>query len=173
MALTLLRTSSRFIFVDNLCKKCGPSALITSTQTPSYRAYYIDGTFSLFSTQDNRHVLAHPFSYASVKQFEGWIRKSVGKRVRKLDSRAGLGVGAGIPGCAAGSVTSGGSGGVVDVLMWLSYLTFNVIADLAFDEPLGMLERETDVLVGDSDHPSNGADKKDKGVAAMIDYRGP
>ncbi|KIJ51926.1 hypothetical protein M422DRAFT_243495 [Sphaerobolus stellatus SS14] len=42
---------------------------------------------------------------------------------------------------------------------------FDVISDLAFGEPLGMLERETDVLIGDSDHAS-------KGVAAMIDYRG-
>ncbi|KIJ38622.1 hypothetical protein M422DRAFT_112553, partial [Sphaerobolus stellatus SS14] len=194
------RTGKRYLYVDNLHKKYGPFVRITPTQvscasqsapntvyaqgsaslakTPFYRAFYVDGTPSLFSTQDRsghaskRRVLAHPFAYASVKQFEGWIRKSVGKMVRKLDNRAGLGVGADIPGRAAGSVTSGSSGGVVDVLMWLNYLTFDVISDLAFGEPLGMLERETDVLIGDSDHMSNGADEKEKGVAAMIDYRG-
>ncbi|KIJ51930.1 hypothetical protein M422DRAFT_157150 [Sphaerobolus stellatus SS14] len=54
---------------------------------------------------------------------------------------------------------------MVDVLMWLNYLTFDVIPDLAFGELLGMLERETDVPIGVSDHAS-------KGVAVMIDYRG-
>ena len=63
-------------------------------KTPFYRAFYVNGTPSLFSTQDRaghsskRRVLAHPFSYASVKQFEGWIRKSVAKMVLKLDQRA-------------------------------------------------------------------------------------
>jgi len=101
----------------------------------------------------------------SVKQFEGWIRKSVAKMVTQLDARTGqgLGVGAETLGRAGGSVDRGAD--LVDILMWLNYLTFDVISDLAFGEPLGMLDRASDVLVGEQQG-------KETGVAAMIDYRG-
>lgn len=148
-------------------------------KTAFYRAFYVDGTPSLFSTQDRhshsskRRVLAHPFSYASVKTFESWIRKSVGKMVVKLDQLArvgGLGDNAATFGRASGSDARLGLGdGEVDVLMWLNYLTFDVISDLAFGEPLGMLDRGSDML-GDEE-PMNKKSKQ-PGIAAMIDYRG-
>lgn len=94
--------------------------------------------------------------------------------VTKLDARAGrgLGVGAETPGRAGGSVVDRGGDGMVDVLMWLNYLTFDVISDLAFGEPLGMLDRESDVLVGDESGENEAPSSKEQGVAAMIDYRG-
>lgn len=186
------RTGKRYLYVDTLHKQYGPFVRITPNQvscasptapniiyaqgsaslpkTPFYRAFYVDGSPSLFSTQDRaghaskRRVLAHPFSYASVKQFEGWIRKSLVKMVKGLDARAGgLGVNAETPGRAQGSTPN------TDVLMWLNYMTFDVISDLAFGESLGMLDRASDVLVSPQDtvHPKNAP-----GVAAMIDYRG-
>ncbi|KAF8887870.1 cytochrome P450 [Gymnopilus junonius] len=198
------RTGKRYLYVDKLHKKYGPFVRITPTQvscahptapsviyaqgsaslpkTPFYRSFYVNGTPSLFSTQDRvghsskRRVLAHPFSYASVKQFEDWIRRSVAKMVMKLDQRArksGVGISATTLGRASGSDTGpfGGveseSGEEVDVLMWLNYLTFDVISDLAFGEPLGMLDRETDVLLEDTKK-----EKSQAGVAAMIDFRG-
>lgn len=59
-------------------------------------------------------------------------------------------------------------GGEADVLMWLNYLTFDIISDLAFGEPLGMLDRESDML-GDEGQMNK---KSQPGIAAMIDYRG-
>lgn len=94
--------------------------------------------------------------------------------VMKLDQRArnnGIGLDATTLGRASGSITGvepgSGEGEEVDVLMWLNYLTFDVISDLAFGEPLGMLDRGSDVLVEDEE-----AAKNQPGVAAMIDYRG-
>lgn len=34
---------------------------------------------------------------------------------------------------------------VVDILPWLNYLAFDIIGDLAFGAPFGMVEREADV----------------------------
>jgi len=144
-------------------------------KTPFYRAFYVSGTPSLFSTQDRaghaskRRVLAHPFSYASVRDFEGWMRISLGKFVRDLDRfcvpnrRGGPGEGAETPGRA-----SGWQGGQwVDILLWLNYMAFDVISDLAFGEPLGMLDKQSDVL------PAESASAQDEhGVADMIDFRG-
>lgn len=149
-------------------------------KTAFYKSFYVDGTPSLFSTQDRaghaqkRRVLAHPFSQSSVKQFEGWIRKSLRKMIQGLDQHAasqltsigrrhsGLSVGAETAGRAGGSVKD--SPFFVDLLMWLNYMTFDVISDLAFGEPLGMLDRASDVLGPSKD--------EQMGVAAMIDYRG-
>ncbi|KAF4622227.1 hypothetical protein D9613_008961 [Agrocybe pediades] len=204
------RGGKRHLYVDSLHKKYGPFVRITPNQvscahpnapavvyaqgsaslpkTQFYRAFYVDGTASLFSTQDRaghsskRRVLAHPFSYASVRQFEGWIRRSVGKMASKLDEKVrrggGLGINAATVGRASGSCY-GTSQGEVDVLMWLNYLTVDVISDLAFGEPLGMLDRGTDVIPEEedggakSDATKRGIEaNKEYGVAAMIDYRG-
>lgn len=164
-------------------------------KTPFYRAFYVEGTASLFSTQDRaghsskRRVLAHPFSYASVRQFEGWIRRSVAKMAVKIDEKVrkgGLELSAATVGRASGSCTKD-TVGELDVLMWLNYLTFDVISDLAFGEPLGMLDRGTDVIVSEEEEVEQGKEKiaedveskqrnpvttKHSGVAAMIDYRG-
>ncbi|GJJ16217.1 hypothetical protein Clacol_010513 [Clathrus columnatus] len=173
------RTGKRYLHVDRLHKKYGPLVRIAPNQvscaepsapsiiyaqgslslpkSPFYRSFYVDGTPSLFSTQDRfghaqkRRVLAHPFSYASVKQFEGWIRKSLRKMIQGLDQN-----------CDDRSGNT--QHRFVDLLMWLNYMTFDVISDLAFGEPLGMLDRSSDVL---------GPSKQEQvGVAAMIDYRG-
>ncbi|KDR70723.1 hypothetical protein GALMADRAFT_881849 [Galerina marginata CBS 339.88] len=198
-----IRTGKRYLYVDKLHKKYGPFVRITPTQvscahptalsiiyaqgasslpkTAFYRAFYVDGTPSLFSTQDRtghsskRRVLAHPFSYASVKHLEGWIRKSVAKMVLKLDQQArggGVGDTADTLGRASGSRS--GRAPVedpqVDILMWLNYLTFDVISDLAFGEPLGMLDRGSDVLSGNDELEKEKPSQP--GIAAMIDYRG-
>ena len=49
----------------------------------------------------------------------------------------------------------------------MNYMAFDVISDLAFGEPLGMLDRESDVLTADGAMIHD-----DHGVAEMIDYRG-
>ncbi|KAF8521430.1 cytochrome P450 [Hysterangium stoloniferum] len=195
------RTGKRYLFVDHLHKKHGPFVRLTPTlvscaspSAPSiiyaqgslslpkssfYRAFYVDGTPSLFSTQDRaghaqkRRVLAHPFSAASVRGLEPWIRIRMEKMIQGLDARCvGLALGAETPGRA------GGGGGYVDILMWLNFLTFDVISDLAFGRPLGMLDRESDVLrIGDGQHIDDASsrtagDEDEDGVASMIDLRG-
>ncbi|KDR76603.1 hypothetical protein GALMADRAFT_247011 [Galerina marginata CBS 339.88] len=192
------RTGKRYLYIDQLHKKYGPFVRITPSQvscaqpaalpiiyahgasslpkTTFYRAFYFNGAASLFSTQDRvshaskRRVLAHPLSYASVKQYEGWIRTRVAKLVAKLDQKAqagGLEVGAAKVGKSSGKVVSGvraASDSEVDVRMWINCLTFDVISDLAFGEPLGVLDRGSDVLAGGEDEAP--------GIAAMIESRG-
>ncbi|TFK73538.1 benzoate para-hydroxylase [Pluteus cervinus] len=190
------RTGKRFLYIDSLHQKYGPLVRITPTQvscsspdapsiiyaqgssalskTPFYRAFYVSGTPSLFSTQDRfdhaskRRVLAHPFSYSSVKQFESWIQTTLGKFINGLDARclppSSTSGGAEIAGRpSGGSNTSASKVKWVDMLAWFNYMTFDVISDLAFGEPLGMVDRGSDILDTKSDAT---------GVAAMIDYRG-
>ena len=90
-------------------------------------------------------------------------------------SAQGLGLGAETLGRAEGSEAEGaGDGGFIDVLAWLNYMTFDVISDLAFGAPLGMLARGTDVLPeADTDNNAvSSQETEDSGIAALIDYRG-
>ncbi|KAF8577651.1 cytochrome P450 [Ramaria rubella] len=188
------RRGKRYLYVDKLHKQYGPHVRLTPTQiscaapsapstiyaqgalslpkAPFYRAFYVDGTPSLFSTQDRaghaakRRVLAHPFSAGSVRGFEGWIRGSVGRMVGGLD-------GVWWAGERDGSANGGDGGeGRIDILMWLNYLAFDVISDLAFGAPLGMLARQSDVLPTDDEEDEEEADEEEEDDTAMIDYRG-
>lgn len=161
----------------------GASAL---PKAPFYRAFYVSGAPSLFSTQDRagharrRRALAHPFSLACVRAYEAWVRRSLRALVRALDAqcvssvhpgaRSGLRLGAETLGRAGGSQPTNNSC-FVDVLAWLNYMTFDVISDLAFGAPLGMLARGSDVLQDDEKNVNVGSDDN-TGIAALIDYRG-
>src|ERR1700761_2817435 len=60
----------------------------------------------------------------------------------------------------------------VDILAWFNYLTFDVVSDLAFGEPLGMLDRGTDIIPSSSSASPSHSTATRTGVAAQIDYRG-
>jgi benzoate 4-monooxygenase len=138
----------------------GASAL---PKAPFYCAFYVGGAPSLFSTQDRaghakrRRALAHLFSLACVRAYEAWVQRSLRPLVRALDAQCvsdahpGTSTGRGLGPGAETLERAGGSQqaklaeecGFVDLLAWLNYMTFDVISDLAFGAPLGMLARES------------------------------
>jgi len=94
----------------------------------------------LFNTRDRaehtrkRKTVAHTFSAKSVGQFEQYIHHNLEELQKQWDQRAA-------------SASSQGKGGYyhMDALHWFNYLAFDVIGDLAFGAPFGMLEKGQDV----------------------------
>ncbi|KAK5199224.1 hypothetical protein LTR92_001698 [Exophiala xenobiotica] len=92
----------------------------------------------LFNTRDRaehtrkRKVVSHTFSAKSIGQFEQYIHANLELFVQKWtklsDTRKN-------PSTAFASI---------DALHWFNYLAFDIIGDLAFGAPFGMLEREKD-----------------------------
>ncbi|KAF7300871.1 Cytochrome P450 [Mycena kentingensis (nom. inval.)] len=133
-------------------------------KSPFYRAFYVQGSESLFSTQNRalhsskRRLLSQPFAYQSIRGFESFMRESLGRFVQRLDRICA--------GDRFGDAVREGS--VVNVLLWFNYLAFDIISDLAFGEPLGMVNKGSDKLP---------AERKDgtiyeENAAALIDQRG-
>ncbi|KAL1603567.1 hypothetical protein SLS60_005155 [Paraconiothyrium brasiliense] len=90
----------------------------------------------LFNTRDRaehtrkRKTVSHTFSAKSVGQFEQYIHHNLEELQRQWDQRA-----------------DAEKGGYykMDALNWFNYLAFDVIGDLAFGAPFGMLEKGADV----------------------------
>lgn len=96
----------------------------------------------LFNTRDRaehtrkRKTVAHTFSAKSVLQFEQYIHHNLAMLQKQWDTRAD-------------SVKGGWY--QMDALNWFNYLAFDVIGDLAFGAPFGMLEKgrdEAEVSIG-------------------------
>jgi len=91
----------------------------------------------LFNTRDRaehtrkRKTVAHTFSAKSVGQFEQYIHHNLEQLQHQWDKRAA-------------SVAKGDYYDM-DALNWFNYLAFDVIGDLAFGNPFGMLEKGKDV----------------------------
>lgn len=90
----------------------------------------------LFNTRDRaehtrkRKTVAHTFSAKSVGQFEQYMHHNLEELQKQWDQRAA-------------SVSKGGYY-TMDALNWFNYLAFDVIGDLAFGEPFGMLKEGRD-----------------------------
>ncbi|KAF1975797.1 putative P450 monooxygenase [Bimuria novae-zelandiae CBS 107.79] len=91
----------------------------------------------LFNTRDRaehtrkRKTVSHTFSAKSVGQFEQYMHHNLEELQRQWDRRAN-------------EVPRGGFYNM-DALNWFNYLAFDVIGDLAFGAPFGMLEKGADV----------------------------
>lgn len=89
----------------------------------------------LFNTRDRaehtrkRKTVSHTFSAKSVGQFEQYIHHNLEQLQRQWDRRA---------------EQSKGDWYAMDALHWFNYLAFDIIGDLAFGAPFGMLEKEKD-----------------------------
>ena len=89
----------------------------------------------LFNTRDRqehtrkRKTVSHTFSAKSVGQFEQYIHHNLEELRRQWDQRA-----------------ESEKGGYydMDALHWFNYLAFDVIGDLAFGAPFGMLKEGRD-----------------------------
>nr|GAT42721.1 cytochrome P450 [Mycena chlorophos] len=133
-------------------------------KSPFYRAFYVQGTESLFSTHNRalhsskRPLLSQPFSYQSIHGFESFMRESLGRFVLRVDRICS--------GDQFGDAVR--AGGVMDALLWFNYLAFDIISDLAFGEPLGMVNKGSDVLAAES---KDGTIFEEP-AAALIDQRG-
>ncbi|KAJ6552794.1 benzoate para-hydroxylase [Mycena capillaripes] len=94
---------------------------------------FVAGTPSVFSTTNRkdhahkRRIVSQAFSYRALEQFSPFIETNVATFTSKLDSM-----------CETERS--------IDLLTWLNYLTFDVLSDLAFGEPLGMLLAGTSVV---------------------------
>lgn len=91
----------------------------------------------LFNTRDRaehtrkRKTVAHTFSAKSVLQFEQYIHHNLEELQRQWDRRAD-------------DIKEKGGWYQMDALHWFNYLAFDVIGDLAFGEPFGMLAKGRD-----------------------------
>jgi benzoate 4-monooxygenase len=89
----------------------------------------------LFNTRDRaehtrkRKTVSHTFSAKSVLQFEQYIHHNLEELQKQWDQRA---------------ASQKGDWYQMDALHWFNYLAFDVIGDLAFGAPFGMLEKGRD-----------------------------
>lgn len=78
-----------------------------------------------------RKIVSNTFSVKSIGQFEPYMHSNLELFVKRWD----------------GLAAQGGSKGFtkLDALAWFNYLAFDVIGDLAFGAPFGMLEKGADI----------------------------
>jgi benzoate 4-monooxygenase len=107
--------------------------------TSEYYDAFVSIRRGLFNTRDRaehtrkRKVVSHTFSAKSIGQFEQYIHANLElffQKWTKLGKQQ------------ANSKTGYAS---IDALHWFNYLAFDIIGDLAFGAPFGMLEAERDI----------------------------
>ncbi|KAH6850544.1 cytochrome P450 [Chaetomium sp. MPI-CAGE-AT-0009] len=156
--LLVARRGDRYDTVDKLHKKLGPVVRIQPNHVSLcndeaiqivyghgngfLKADFYDAFVSiqrgLFNTRDRaehtrkRKIVSHTFSVKSVAQFEPYIHSNLELFVRQLDN---LILRSNNPDGAAH----------LDCLNWFNYLAFDVIGDLAFGAPFGMLSSGADM----------------------------
>lgn len=106
--------------------------------TQAYSEYYdafVSIQRGLFNTRDRhehtrkRKTISHTFSAKSIGQFEQYIHGNLELLAKQWDARSAQ---------AAGGYHD------FDALHWFNYIAFDVIGDLAFGAPFGMLEKGRD-----------------------------
>ncbi|KAF1996720.1 cytochrome P450 [Amniculicola lignicola CBS 123094] len=149
------RQGKRYLAVDAAHKKYGklvrisPSQVSVADPEAIHQIYghgngflkseYYDAFVSirrgLFNTRDRaehtrkRKVVSHTFSAKSVGQFEPYMHQNLAEFRKQWDQRAAS---------AKGDYFN------LDALNWFNYLAFDVIGDLAFGQPFGMLKEGRD-----------------------------
>jgi len=90
----------------------------------------------LFNTRDRaehtrkRKTVSHTFSTKNIGQFETYMHQNLDLFVRQWDTL---------------SNNAHGDFAKIDCLHWFNYLAFDIIGDLAFGRPFGMLEKGKDI----------------------------
>ncbi|KAG5915313.1 hypothetical protein E4U61_004719 [Claviceps capensis] len=96
----------------------------------------------LFNTRDRaehsrkRKLVSHTFSTKSIVQFEPFIHENLALFVKQLDKLIQE---------SPHSTRDGHKEAHTDSLLWFNFLAFDVIGDLAFGAPFGMLAKGADV----------------------------
>ncbi|KAI9740580.1 MAG: hypothetical protein M1834_005161 [Cirrosporium novae-zelandiae] len=142
------RSGKRYLAVDEAHKKYGPLVRIQpdhiSVADPKavqiiygHGNGYLKRQRGLFNTRDRtehtrkRKTVAHTFSPKSISQFEQYMHSNLVELVKQWSQ-------------ISASSPSGSYAGI-DALHWFNYLAFDIIGDLAFGAPFGMLPRNADV----------------------------
>ncbi|KAL8993601.1 MAG: hypothetical protein Q9169_006226 [Polycauliona sp. 2 TL-2023] len=153
------RRGQRYLAVDAAHKKYGPLVRIqpdhVSIADPdaipivySHTGGWIKSDFydafvtisrAIFTTRNRaehtrkRKILSHTFSAKSVSQFEPYIASNLREMVKQWHNLSDKATQAGQPYAE------------IDALDWFNYLAFDIIGDLAFGAPFGMLPRGLDI----------------------------
>ncbi|KAJ5781327.1 hypothetical protein N7457_006487 [Penicillium paradoxum] len=153
------RQGHKFLTIDEAHKKYGKLVRISPTQVSVaddaaiqsiyghgngfLKADFYDAFVSirrgLFNTRDRaehtrkRKTVSHTFSAKSIGQFEQYIHGNIEEFVKQWNRLSDL---QGNP--KTGYVS-------LDALNWFNYLAFDIIGDLAFGAPFGMLEKGQDI----------------------------
>ncbi|KAG8931239.1 hypothetical protein FRC02_003013 [Tulasnella sp. 418] len=130
----------------------------------------------LFNTRDRaehtrkRKVISHIFSPKNVAEFEPNIRSAMTALFKQLDAvcekaamadkEAAVEIQVG-----DGTVTLKGGKAWLDILPWFNFVAFDVIGDLVFGQPFGMLEAGRDIAA-----VAVGGEKDASGQAAQVKY---
>jgi benzoate 4-monooxygenase len=97
---------------------------------------FVSITRGLFNTRDRhehtrkRKTVSHTFSTKSISQFETYMHQNLSLFTKQWDTL---------------SANAHGSFARLDSLQWFNYLAFDMIGDLAFGQPFGMLEKGKDI----------------------------
>ncbi|KAJ7315041.1 cytochrome P450 monooxygenase [Mycena albidolilacea] len=125
----------------------------------------------LFNTRDRkqharkRKIVSHVFSQKNVVEFEPHIKLYVGMLLGQWD-RLYAGALKGLSGTEGDGGWVGRDGRLwLDLLPWANYLAFDIIGDLAFGAPFGMIEAGRDR----APVPIAGASEKEAGAVAATD----
>ena len=110
-------------------------SFIKSKQYSEYYDAFVSIQRGLFNTRDRaehsrkRKIVSHTFSAKSIGQFEQFIHSNLDEFVKQWDR-----------------ISSSANGGYarMDALHWFNYIAFDIIGDLAFGAPFGMLEKGKD-----------------------------
>lgn len=108
----------------------------TGTLKSQYYDAFVSIQRGLFNTRDRhehtrkRKTVSHTFSAKSVGQFEQYIHHNLELLAQRWDEL---------------SANSKGSYAKFDALNWFNYVAFDIIGDLAFGAPFGMLEKGADI----------------------------
>ena len=115
--------------------------LLSSTDgDPSeYYDAFVSIERGLFNTRDRaehtrkRKTISHTFSTKSIGQFEQYMHHNLEMLVKQWD------------GLSRTAPKDNGGYAHIDSLHWFNYLAFDIIGDLAFGAPFGMLEKGKDI----------------------------
>ncbi|KAL3467297.1 cytochrome P450 [Aspergillus heterothallicus] len=153
------RKGHRFLVVDEAHKKHGKLVRIAPRQVSIaddaaiqavyghgngfLKADFYDAFVSirrgLFNTRDRaehsrkRKTVSHTFSMKSIGQFEQYIHGNIEKLVQQLNRLSDL----------QSNPKSGYA--TIDALNWFNFVAFDIIGDLAFGAPFGMLDKGQDI----------------------------
>lgn len=153
------RRGNRYLAVDQAHKRLGslvriqpdhvsvadPEAItVIYSHTGGWlKSDYYDAFVSIqrgiFTTRDRaehsrkRKTVSHTFSTKSIDQFEQYMTSNLQKLVEQWDRLSDT------------AVASGQRYADMDCLHWFNYLAFDIIGDLAFGAPFGMLSKGKDI----------------------------
>lgn len=117
-----------------------------------YDPYNFSTSYNMFTTRDRqihtrkRKIVSHTFSQKSVLEFEPHVRHFVGQLLKQWDRLYDKALKDGLSG-QEGEGWIGREGRLwLDCFPWMGYLAFDIIGDLAFGAPFGMVKAAKDVV---------------------------